>query len=47
MREFSRVTYHAIIADQLVIVAGTIIRDGVRRAGIMPAGAQFGYLGVW
>jgi hypothetical protein len=40
MRELARVADHAIIADQLVIVPRTIIRDRMWRTGIVPAGTQ-------
>jgi hypothetical protein len=45
--KFLCVTYQAIISNQLLIVARTIVGDGVWRTGVVAARKQNGFSVVW
>ena len=41
--ESACVTDHTVISNQFVVVASSVVGDGMRRAGIMAAGLQFSF----
>ncbi len=45
--EFACIADHAIVSNQLIVVAGSVVGDGMGWAGIMPTGKQYSFSVVW
>jgi hypothetical protein len=45
--ECACVTNHAVVSNQLIVVAGSVVGDSMGRAGIMTAGKQYSFSVVW
>ena len=38
---------HTVVSDQFIVVAGSVVGDGMGWAGIMAAGKQYSFSVVW